>query len=83
MSVSRTNRFSCIALLCLGTFASVAATAHAYPGQSVGRWRMPTTWPQWWGYGVSGGYHAPMVHYPLYQPPAVPRNVYGGAPCIP
>jgi len=60
-------RLNCLAivLLCL--------TVGTAEGQSFGRWRMPSTPAQFFGYGYGPGHHAPMVRTPCSTPMSVQR----------
>jgi hypothetical protein len=42
-------------------------------GWSAGRWNMPSTPAQYWGYGYGPGHHAPMLRMPCCRPPCLPR----------
>ncbi len=53
-----------------------ADSAH---GQSFGRWNLPSTTAQVFGYGNGAGHHAPMVRTPSCRPPRVARVTF--QPC--
>lgn len=59
--------FACCGLIVACLLDGVAT------GQSIGRWRMPSTPAQFFGYGVGPGHHAPIVRAPAYHPPRVRR----------
>jgi len=59
-----------LAVVLLAGFA--AGTAR---GQSLGRFRMPSTIAQFVGVGYGPGHHAPIVRPQCYQPIQVPRFV--------
>jgi hypothetical protein len=57
-----------LALLMVGQGTALAA--------SFGRWHVPSTPAQFFGYGYGPGHHAPMVRRHGVQPPVVPRVVW-------
>jgi len=61
------SRLYCLAIV-LGFF--MVGTAEA---QSFGRWRMPSTPAQFFGYGYGPGHQAPMVRMPGCTPMSVQR----------
>jgi hypothetical protein len=61
-------------LICLATAA---------PAGAVGYWNMPTSFSQWWGYGVGPGYHAPMVLGPVTARGLVRPYMEIRLPCAP
>jgi len=64
MHYSRLN-FVAVVLVCL--------TVGSAEGQSLGRWRMPSTPAQFFGLGYGPGHHAPMVRMPCCTPMSVQR----------
>jgi len=60
-------RLSCLAVVLVGLTAGVSE------GQSMGRWRMPSTPAQFFGCGYGPGHHAPMVRMPCCTPMSVQR----------
>ena len=44
---------------------------------ATGRWNMPGTIPQFFGYGNGPGYHAPRMRKPRYCPAKVPHPMHG------
>jgi len=66
----------------------VCLTVGTAEGQSLGRWRMPSTPAQFFGYGYGPGHHAPMVRMPSCTPQSVqrldvvyPRSCQGHSGC--
>jgi hypothetical protein len=43
--------------------------------QATGRWKLPSTVPQFFSYGNGPGYHAPRIRIPGHYPAKVPRVV--------
>ncbi|NOY30839.1 MAG: hypothetical protein GXP28_11920 [Planctomycetes bacterium] len=64
MSICRLN-YVAVVLVCL--------TVGTAEGQSRGRWRLPSTPAQFFGYGHGPGHHAPMVRMPCCTPMSVQR----------
>ena len=65
--------------LSMAVALSVCLTGESAWGQwgvSCGRWRLPSTCAQYWGYGVGPGHHVPMVRAPGYQPPRIARVTF-------
>lgn len=50
-------------------------------GQSIGRWRLPSTPAQYCGYGYGPGHHVPMIRKPHCQPLYVPRLAVAPGRC--
>ncbi len=69
MKTMHVYRLNCIALFWVCLFLGTAQ------GQSLGRWRMPSTPAQFFGYGYGPGHHAPMVRMPCQRPAYVNRTV--------
>jgi len=65
-------RFACQGFACCGLIVACLLAGVA-EGQSIGRWRLPSTPAQYFGCGVGPGHHAPMVRAPRYQPPRMQR----------
>jgi len=59
-------------LICLAVVL-VCLTAGVSEGQSLGRWRMPSTPAQFFGCGYGPGHHAPIVRMPCCTPMSVQR----------
>ncbi|TWT89649.1 hypothetical protein Mal64_00260 [Pseudobythopirellula maris] len=53
--------------LTVGMLFLGGAFLFAADAQAVGRWNLPTSSNQWWGFGYGPGYHAPMVLGPSYK----------------
>jgi len=70
-------RFACCGLIVACLLDGVAE------GQSAGRWRLPSTPAQYFGYGVGPGHHAPMVRAPRYHPPRMRRITRAASRCDP
>lgn len=64
-------------VLAAWTFSSAAWA------QSMGRWNVPSTPAQFFGYGYGPGHQAPIVRAPGYQPLRVPRLAVVPAGCQP
>jgi hypothetical protein len=75
--VRRLRFSSLLAALAAGSLA-FASTASA---QNMGFARMPSTVPQYFGFGYGAGHHAPMVRTPGNQPFHVDRRVRVPARC--
>lgn len=56
--------------LSIGLLLSGAASSRA-----AGRWNLPSSVPQYFGYGHGPGYHAPRIRVRGYYPPHQPRYV--------
>jgi len=69
-------RLNCLAVVL------VCLTAGVSEGQSLGRWRMPSTPAQFFGCGYGPGHHAPMIRMPCCKPMSVQRiEVVHGQGC--
>jgi hypothetical protein len=49
--------------------------------QGIGCAKMPSTVPQYFGFGYGAGHHAPIVRTPAQQPPRMDRRVRVAARC--
>lgn len=68
-----------LAALALGGVAICAAAS----AQGIGCANMPSTVPQYFGFGYGAGHHAPIVRTPAQQPPRMDRRVRVAARCGP
>lgn len=68
------GRQASVTKLCLILFC--CACAEAAQGQSFGRWDVPSTPCQFFGFGNSAGHHAPMVRTLGGRPTYVPRLAF-------
>ena len=60
----------------LSIAAAVCLLSSEARGWSSGRWNMPSTPAQYFGYGYGPGHHAPMLRMPCCQPTQGPRVVF-------
>lgn len=58
--------------------AAATLSVHAAAAQSMGYMRMPSTLPQYFGFGYGAGHHAPIVRTPLKRPDRVQRVMIVG-----
>lgn len=56
--------------------AAVSLLSSEARGWSCGRWNMPSTPAQYFGYGYGPGHHAPMLRMPCCQPYDGPRVAF-------
>ncbi len=75
------SRLFCIAVFLGGLTATGAQSFGQSFGQSLGRWRMPSTPAQFFGYGYGPGHHAPMIRMPDCQPMTVQRLEFASPGC--
>lgn len=69
---------------CRITFAAIlliALCSETACAQSFGRWHMPSTTAQFFGFCYGPGHHAPMVRVPHYQPMHTQRFEFQPASC--
>lgn len=60
----------------LSVAATVCLLSSEARGWSSGRWNMPSTPAQYFGYGYGPGHHAPALRMPCCQPMDGPRVVF-------
>jgi hypothetical protein len=71
-----------ISLIALATGMMMLAASQA-SGQSLGFLKLPSTVPQYLGWGYGAGHHAPIVKTPAMRPPRMQRMTYYPAYCGP